>query len=198
MIVKTLATLVVTGLIATSSSAAFAHEGDGKERLGEGKRGGGGAVASLVINGTITQSQADSFKAAMKTKLDAKFANKLNIVLADLVSKSTLTQAKADAVKSASKTKKDIRDLVDVGTITAAEAKSIRTALRALPKEDIAVIRNEVLAFLVSNNTITQSQSDAIKNAKVGWVTKLVGWVTKSGRHHGADLGTAETASLTY
>ena len=87
MIVKTLATLVVTGLIATSSSAAFAHEGDGKGRHGEGKRGGGGgSVTSLVTAGTLTQAQADSFKAAMKTKLDAKFAIKLNTVLTDLVS----------------------------------------------------------------------------------------------------------------
>ena len=190
MIVKTLATLVVTGLIATSSSAAFAHEGDGKGRHGEGKRGGG-AVTSLVTAGTLTQAQADSFKAAMKTRLDAKFATKLNTVLTDLVGKSTLTQAKADAVKSASKTKKDIRDLVDAGTITASEAKSIHTALRALPKEEITVIRDEVLASLVANNTITQAQADAIKAAKAAWVTKL-------GRHHGADLGTAKTASLTY
>ena len=190
MIVKTLATLVVTGLIATSSSAAFAHEGDGKGRHGEGKRGGG-AVTSLVTAGTLTQAQADSFKAAMKTRLDAKFATKLNTVLTDLVGKSTLTQAKADAVKSASKTKKDIRDLVDAGTITASEAKAIHTALRALPKEEITVIRDEVLASLVANNTITQAQSDAIKAAKAAWVGKL-------GSHHGADLGTAKTASLTY
>ena len=190
MIVKTLATLVVTGLIATSSSAAFAHEGDGKGRHVEGKRGGG-AVTSLVTAGTLTQAQADSFKEAMKTKLDAKFATKLNTVLTDLVGKSTLTQAKADAVKSASKNKKDIRDLVDAGTITASEAKSIHTALRALPKEEITVIRDEVLASLVANNTITQAQADAIKAAKATWVTKL-------GRHHGADLGTAKTASLTY
>lgn len=191
MIVKTLATLVVTGLIATSSSAAFAHEGDGKGRHGEGKRGGGGVVTSLVTAGTINQLQADAFKAAMKTKLDAKFATKLNTVLADLVSNSTLTQAKADAVKSASTTKKDIRDLVEAGIITSAEAKSIRTSLRALPKEDITVIRDAVLVSLVSNNTITQVQSDAIKSAKASWVGKI-------GRHHGADLGTTKTASLTY
>jgi len=186
-----IAALRVSGLIATTSSAAFAHDGGGKGRHGEGKRGGGGAVTSLVTAGTITQAQADSFKAAMKTKLDAKFAIKLNTVVTDLVSKSTLTQAKADAVKTASKTKKDLRDLVNAGTITSAEAKSIKTALRALPKEDITVIRDEVLASLVSNNTITQAQSDAIKAAKIAWVAKM-------GSHHGADLGTAKTASLTY
>jgi Spy/CpxP family protein refolding chaperone len=186
-----IAALVVSGLIATTSSAAFAHDGGGKGRHGDGKRGGGRAVTSLVTAGTITQAQADAFKAAMKTKLDAKFAIKLNNVLTDLVSKSTLTQAKADAVKASSKTKKDLRDLVNAGTITSTEATAIKTALRALPKEDITVIRDEVLASLVSNNTITQAQSDAIKAAKAAWVGKM-------GSHHGADLGTAKTASLTY
>jgi Spy/CpxP family protein refolding chaperone len=186
-----IAALVVSGLIATTSSAAFAHDGGGKGRHGDGKRGGGRAVTSLVTAGTITQAQADAFKAAMKTKLDAKFAIKLNNVLTDLVSKSTLTQAKADAVKASSKTKKDLRDLVNAGTITSTEATAIKTALRALPKEDITVIRDEVLASLVSNNTITQAQSDAIKVAKAAWVGKM-------GSHHGADLGTAKTASLTY
>jgi Spy/CpxP family protein refolding chaperone len=186
-----IAALVVSGLIATTSSAAFAHDGGGKGRHGDGKRGGGRAVTSLVTAGTITQAQADAFKAAMKTKLDAKFAIKLNNVLTDLVSKSTLTQAKADAVKASSKTKKDLRDLVNAGTITSTEATAIKTALRALPKENITVIRDEVLASLVSNNTITQAQSDAIKAAKAAWVGKM-------GSHHGADLGTAKTASLTY
>ena len=186
-----IAALVVSGLIATTTSVAFAHDGGGKGRHGDGKRGGGGAVTSLVTAGTITQAQADAFKAAMKTKLDAKFAIKLNNVLTDLVSKSTLTQAKADAVKASSKTKKDLRDLVNAGTITSTEATAIKTALRALPKEDITVIRDEVLASLVSNNTITQAQSDAIKAAKAAWVGKM-------GSHHGADLGTAKTASLTY
>lgn len=183
--------LVVSGLIATTSSAAFAqHGGGGKDPWGI-KHGGGGAVTSLVTAGTITQAQADAVKAAMKTKIDAKFATKLNTVLTDLVSKSTLTQAKADAVKAASKTKKDLRDLVTAGTINSAEAKSIRTSLHALPKEDITEIRDGVLVTLVSNNTITQTQANAIKAAKASWVGKM-------GRHHGADLGTAKTASLTY
>lgn len=188
---KAIVALFVTGLIATTSSAAFAHDGGGEGRHGDGKRGGGGAVTSLVTAGTITQAQADAFKTAMKTKLDAKFAIKLNTVVTDLVSKSTLTQAKADAVKASSKTKKDLRDLVNAGTITYAEANSIKTALRALPKEDITVIRDEVLANLVSNNTISQAQSDVIKSVKAAWVGKM-------GSHHGADLGTAKTASLTY
>ena len=183
--------LVVSGLIATTSSAAFAqHGGGGKDPWGI-KHGGGGAVTSLVTAGTITQAQADAVKAAMKTKIDAKFATNLNTVLTDLVSKSTLTQAKADAVKSASKTKKDLRDLVKAGTITSTDAKSIRTALHALPKEDITAIRDGVLVTLVSNNTITQTQADAIKAAKASWVGKM-------GSRHGADLGTAKTASLTY
>ena len=186
-----IAALVVSGLIATTSSAAFAqHGGGGKDTWGV-KHGGGGALTSLVTAGTITQAQADAVKTAMKTKQDAKFVTKLNTVLTDLVSKSTLTQAKANAVKAASKTKKDLRDLVRAGTITSAEAKSIRTALHALPREDNSVIRDGVLANLVTNKTITQAQADAIKAAKADWVGKL-------GSQRGAGLGTANTASLTY
>ena len=80
---------------------------------------------------------------------------------------------------------------VKAGTITSTEAKSIRTALHALPKEDITAIRDGVLVTLVSNNTITQTQANAIKAAKASWVGKM-------GSRHGADLGTAKTASLTY
>ena len=80
-----LAALVVTGLIASTSSAAFANHGGGNGGRGEGNRGGG-AIASLVTAGTINQTQADAFKAAMKIKLDAKFITKLNSVLTGLVS----------------------------------------------------------------------------------------------------------------
>ena len=126
--------LVVTGLIATSTTSAFAHDGKGK--WGRGQHGGG-AVNSLVTAGTITQSQADTFSAEMKTKLDAKFATKLNTVLSDLVSKSSITQAKADSIKSASTSKRGLRQLVRAGTVTSGEANLIRDGLRALPKEDV-------------------------------------------------------------
>ncbi len=180
--------LVVTGLIATSTTSAFAHDGKGK--WGRGQHGGG-AVNSLVTAGTITQSQADTFSAEMKTKLDAKFATKLNTVLSDLVSKSSITQAKADSIKSASTSKRGLRQLIRAGTVTSVEANLIRDGLRALPKEDVTTIRDQVLSNLVSNNTITQAQADAIKAAKQSWVKKL-------GRHRGADLGTAQTAALTF
>ena len=180
--------LVVTGLVATSATSAFAHDGKGK--WGRGQHGGG-AVNSLVTAGTITQAQADTFSAAMKTKLDAKFATKLNTVLTDLVSKSSITKAKADSIKSASSSKRGLRDLVRAGTVTSVEANLIRDGLRALPREDVTIIRDQVLSTLVSNNTITQVQADAIKAAKQSWVKKL-------GSHRGADLGTAQTASLTF
>jgi hypothetical protein len=164
-----IAALVVSGIVVTNSTAAFAFDGGGKDKWGI-KHGGNGALTSLVTAGTITQAQADAVKAAMKTKMDAKFAAKLNTVLTDLVSKSTLTQAKADAVKAATKTKKDLRNLVTAGTISSAEAKLIRTALRALPRVDNSGIKDGVFAALVANNTITQAQADAIKAAKATWV----------------------------
>ncbi len=179
----------VTGaLLAGSVSPVFAHDNGGK-----GGRGhhGGKAVTSLVTQGTITQAQADAFTNAMKIKLDEKFTSKLNSVLADLVNKNSLTQVKADAIKATATNKKGLRDLVNAGTITKAEAQLVHSSLKALPKEDVSALRDQVLADLVSKNTLTQSQADAIKNVKQNWVKRL-------GKHRGANIGTASNASLTF
>jgi hypothetical protein len=184
----TLIALFSAGLIVAGSSSAFAHDRGGAN--GRGNHGSG-AVSSLVTAGTITQTQADAFINAMKPKIDAKFTTKLNTVLVNLVSKNTLTQAKADAVKAAVTGKKQLRGLVSAGTITQVQATAIREGLHALPQEDISVIRDEVLATLVSNNTITQVQANAIKSAKASWVGNM-------GNHHGVNLGTTGTASLSY
>ena len=181
--------LVAGTLIAGSVSPVFAHDNGGK-----GGRGnhGGKAVNSLVTQGTITQAQADAFSNAMKAKLDEKFNLKLNSVLVDLVNKNSLTQVKADAIKaSATNKKRGLRDLVNAGTISREEAQLVHSALKALPKEDVSTLRDQVLADLVSKNTLTQSQADAIKNVKQNWVKKL-------GKHRGANIGTASNASLTF
>jgi Asp-tRNA(Asn)/Glu-tRNA(Gln) amidotransferase B subunit len=180
--------LITTALVAGSVSPVFAHDNGGKGGKG---RHGENKVNSLVTSGTITQAQADAFSNAMRTKLDEKFVIKLNTVLKDLVSKNTLTQAKADAIKANVKVKAGLRNLVNAGTITQAEANAVHSALHAQPKEDISTLRDQVLADLVSRNVINQTQADAIKNAKPNWGKRL-------GKHRGADLGTANTASLTF
>jgi Asp-tRNA(Asn)/Glu-tRNA(Gln) amidotransferase B subunit len=180
--------LITTALLAGSVSPVFAHDNGGKG--GRGNHGSHG-VSSLVNAGTLTQAQADAFSNAMKTKLDAKFASKLNTVLADLVSKNTLTQAKADAIKVVANNKKGLRDLVSAGTITQSEAQAVHAALHGLPKEDVATLRDQVLSELVASNTLTQTQADAIKSAKQNWVKRL-------GKHHGASIGNANSASLTF
>ena len=180
---------LVTGtLIAGSVSPVFAHDNGGK-----GGRGnhGGKAVNSLVTQGTITQAQADAFSNAMKVKLDEKFISKLNSVLVDLVNKNSLTQVKADAIKASATNKRGLRDLVNAGTISKEEAQLVHSALKATPKEDVSVLRDQVLADLVSKNTLTQTQADAIKNVKQNWVKRL-------GKHRGANIGTANNASLTF
>lgn len=177
-----------TFLVAGIVSPVIAHDNGGK---GERGNHGGKAVSSLVTQGTITQSQADAFSNAMKIKLDQKFNTKLNSVLADLVKNNSLTQTKADAIKSSASDKRGLKDLVNAGTITENEARLIHSSLRALPKEDVSVIRDQVLVDLVNKNTLTQAQADAIKNVKQNWVKKL-------GKHRGAHLGTASSTSLTF
>ncbi len=180
--------LIASVLVVGSISPALAHDNGGKG--GRGNHGEKG-VNSLVTSGSITQAQADAFKTAMKAKLDEKFVAKLNSVLTDLVSKNSLTQTKADSIKNSATSKKGLRELVQAGTITRSDAQLVHEAMKALPKEDITAIRDQVLSDLVSKNTLTQTQADAIKNVKQKWGKKF-------GKHRGAEMGTASTASLTF
>lgn len=90
------ATLAIGG-----GTAAFAHDGGGKHR---GERGG--ALSSLVTEGTLTQSQVDAIKEALHASRDraARQAERQaarDAALSSLVASGTLTQAQADAVASA-------------------------------------------------------------------------------------------------
>ena len=84
-------------------AAAFAHDGGGKHR---GERGG--ALSSLVTDGTLTQSQVDAIKGALHASRDEDRAARQaerhaarDAALKSLVASGTLTQAQADAVASA-------------------------------------------------------------------------------------------------
>ncbi len=171
--------LIISVLVIGNVSPALAHDNGGK------------GISNLINSGIITQAQADAFKTAMKSKLDEKFVTKLNIVLTDLVNKNSLTQAKANSIKNSASSKKSLRDLVQSGAITRAEVKLVHNAMKALPIDDISVLRDQVLFELVSKKTLTQTQSDAIKNMKQNWGKRF-------GKHHGVANGTASTASLTF
>ena len=183
-----LSSLITLALFSGSVSPVFAHDsgvtGGRENNLNK-------SLNFLVSQGNLTQNQVEEYKNAMKTKLDERFATKLNEVLKDLINKNSLTQLKADAIQESVLNKRGLKDLVNAGTITKSEALLIRSALKALPKEDIGVIRNKVLADLVTKNILTQTQADALNKTKQHWGKKL-------GKHHGADLNSASNVSLTF
>ncbi|MEC8504128.1 MAG: hypothetical protein VXY57_01235, partial [Actinomycetota bacterium] len=91
-------------------------------------------------------------------------------ILAGLVSDGTLTQSQADAIAAAGK--RGMRDLVRDGTIDRDDLQALKAALqdyraenRDAKKAEREAARDAVLAGLVSDGTLTQSQADAIATA---------------------------------
>ena len=103
------AAAITAAALALGGTAAYAHD-NGKGPRGEGPRGG--ALTSLVTDGTVTQSQADAVKEALHSSRDdhraaargerhaAREAARA-AALAGLVADGTLTQAQADAIATA-------------------------------------------------------------------------------------------------
>jgi hypothetical protein len=149
------------------------------------------ALEYLVTQGNLTQVQVNAFKNAMRVKKDEKFSSRLDTVLTDLANKNLLTQAKVDLIKASALSKQEIKDLVASGSITKAEAQLVQSSLKALPKEERSILRDQVLSDLVTKQIITQSQADAIKNVKHNWVKK-------SGKHRKIGLVTSSDSSLIF
>lgn len=180
--------IITLALFSGSVSPVFADDNGGKSGRNHHSNK---SLNQLVSQGSLTQTQLEAFKMAMKAKIDDKFNAKLKTVLNDLVNKNLLTQVKADLINSSVSNKHGFKDLVDAGTITKSDAQLIHSTLKALPKENISTLRDQVLTDLVNKNILTQTQAQVIKNVKQSWVKKL-------GKHRGAALGTADNVSLTF
>lgn len=149
-----------------------------------------GPIQDLVSAGTITQAEADSFHAAMKTAAEAKRAElkaahdaARDKALADLVAKGTLTQAQADLIEAGGSA---LRDAVKAGTITFAQLGAVKDAMQAAkpatdPMKDLV---KQVTDQLVAENKISSASAAAIVAALP---------LDKAGHrgkgHHGRDHG---------
>ena len=157
------------------SVAASADDRDGKQRGKDGKSGG--ALTSLVEDGTITESDVDAIRDAMKAAHErdqqahqAERAAAKAEILADLVANGTLTQAQADAISAAEKG--GMRELIANGTIDREDVQALKAAMREgsagnreAKQAERAAERDAVLDALVADETLTQSQADAVDAA---------------------------------
>lgn len=170
MIATIAAGITAVGLVIGVATSASAHDNGGQGR-------GGGPFGALVQAGTISSSQAQAVKEALRAEHDqnrqAREQDRQALrdqVLSRLVTAGTITQAQADAV--ASLDRGGIRELLTSGTVTRSQLREVHDAMRAAmesAREDHqaekAASLKTVLADLVSDGTITQAQSDAISAA---------------------------------
>ena len=147
-------------LIASTGAAQATHPSSGGSTASEGTRGG--AVSSLVTNGTLTQAQATAVRYEMHEAHEAQE----DAALAATVTAGTITQAQADAFKAAAGNKSAMRTLIADGVFTREQAKALRTSLKATLAAGRDAQIDAVLSELVSKSTITQAQADAIKSSK--------------------------------
>lgn len=127
-----------------------------------------GPLKELVTAGTITQAEADAFKAAMKSAASAnrdevKAAHKAarEKALADLVANGTISQSVADLIKSGGK---QLRDAVKAGTVSYAQLGAVRDALKvAKPAKDpVTDLVKQVTDQLVAENKLSTAGAAAI------------------------------------
>ncbi|MGA0268367.1 MAG: hypothetical protein ACO3MK_07545 [Candidatus Nanopelagicales bacterium] len=157
--------LVGVGTVASADDASGASKGKG------------GVLSQLEDDGTLTSDEVTAVKDALRAQRTENRAEKKaereaarSSILAGLVSEGTLTQSQADAIAAAGK--RGMRDLVRDGTVDREDLQALKAALqdyraenRDAKKAEREAARDAVLAGLVSDGTLTQSQADAIATA---------------------------------
>ena len=157
--------LVGVGTVASADDASGASKGKG------------GVLSQLEDDGTLTSDEVTAVKDALRAQRTENRAEKKAereaaraSILAGLVSDGTLTQSQADAIAAAGK--RGMRDLVRDGIIDRDDLQALKAALqdyraenRDAKKAEREAARDAVLAGLVSDGTLTQSQADAIATA---------------------------------
>ena len=157
--------LVGVGTVASADDASGASKGKG------------GVLSQLEDDGTLTSDEVTAVKDALRAQRTENRAEKeakreaaRASILAGLVSGGTLTQSQADAIAAAGK--RGMRDLVRDGTIDRDDLLALKAALqdyraenRDAKKAEREAARDAVLAGLVSDGTLTQSQAAAIATA---------------------------------
>ncbi len=154
--------LVGVGTVASADDASGASKGKGS------------VLSQLEDAGTLTSDEMTAVKDALRaqrkenhTEKEAEREAARASVLAGLVSEGTLTQSQADAIAAAGK--RGMRDLVRDGTIDRDDMQALKAALqnaqaqnRDAMKVEREAARDAVLAELVFDGTLTQSQANAI------------------------------------
>lgn len=143
-------------LVIGSIGVAQAHNGQGSGPQGDDKPRG--SQSALVATGTLTETQIQEFRIAMQ-EAHKKIKSQ---VTADLVAQGILTPTQADTILEQQETSRKGQTnhgkLKATTTLTETQIEELRTAMRIAQKE----IRAEVLANLVAQGTLTQTQAEAL------------------------------------
>lgn len=148
------AAVIATMLVATSPAATAATTTDTSPH----------PVAQLLKDGTISEQEWLDVRRAIRRESESARDVQRTTALTPLVSAGTIDQADLDTIITA-QGRVGLRQLVRQREIDRTQASAIRAALRNRETVDRPVVIDAALATLVTDGTLTQSQSDAVDAA---------------------------------